>query len=232
MSGHGHGHGDVGLVYKVGVGVYPSDVRSVPLAPAEERVLRKLLEGPSSVGAAKARVVATRLVELGLVAELPRPRKTAEPRIELTEAGRREAERLPPVKVGLADLYREIRALREQVTALAQALERGDGRASVPGDGAAAAEPVTDERFDREMTGALRELDRRGRHGGLVPVPELRRALSTLGMSQAAFDRALLERERAFLIDLKVAHDRHKLPDAAEALDDPARGLLYYVVLR
>ena len=68
--------------------MYPSDVRSVPLAPAEERVLRKLLDGgPCSVAAVKPRPVAARLLELGLVMELPRARGRKVAQLELSDDG-------------------------------------------------------------------------------------------------------------------------------------------------
>jgi DNA-binding MarR family transcriptional regulator len=208
-------------------------VRSVPLAPAEERVLRKLWKsGPSTVAAAKATAVAPRLVKMGLITELPAARKSAVRKIDLTDAGRRQAERLGPEKVTPADLYRELVAVRERLDALADSLSVTKAGASLTSGGSGEAPAVDQARFERELQTALRELDRRGRHGGLVPVPELRRALAALGLSQRAFDEALLDRERAFVIDLKVAHDGRQLADAAEAVHDPGRGLLYYAVLR
>ena len=226
-----HAVGPAGLVatapiYKPALAVYPSDVRSVPLAPAEERVLRKLLDtGPCNAAAVKPRPLATRLLELGLVVELPPARGRKAAQLDLSEDGRRHAEGLPPEKVTLADLYREIRTLGARVDALAASLGKQTALEEPPAT-------VTPDRFEQELARALRELDRRGRHGGLVPLPELRRALAKLGMSRSDFDEALLERERAFSIDLKVAHDGRQLADASDALRDPARGLLYYVVLR
>ena len=191
---------------------------SLPLAPLEEKLLRKLwTSGPTTAKAARASAATVgRLVADGLVREAGGTGKSAA-RLELTEAGRARADALPPEKPTLAWVARELSAIRQRLEALA-------------GAEAPVAAPATG--FDAALQAAIGDLDRRGRHGGLVPIPEVRRALAGLGLSHAAFDEALLERERAFEVDLKLANDPRAVADAAEGIRDPGRGLLYYVVRR
>lgn len=202
-------------------------------------MIRKLSRGrPATVNQLKADApLVKRLVEIGLVSELLPETKRGKVKLALTEAGHAKAARLPKERVTQADLYREILALREQVQELKELLEPRPKPAKAP-----APEPLTDTSplgrpapladFTAALSAALGEIDRRGRYGGLVPLPEVRKALSGLGLSREAFDEALLEQERAFAVDLKAAHDPQSLVDREQGISDTGRGVLYYVVLR
>lgn len=79
---------------------------------------------------------------------------------------------------------------------------------------------------------AIREADRAGRHGGLVPIPEVRKLVLARGAAtRAQFDQVLLELERGFHIDLKIANDPRRA-DAAEGIQVPGRGLVYFALAR
>jgi hypothetical protein len=81
---------------------------------------------------------------------------------------------------------------------------------------------------------AIADLDLRMRLGGLVPIPELRRAARDRGIAadDAAVTDALLALERDFRIDLSVAQSPTTTPDRALGIERPGRGLLYYVARR
>jgi hypothetical protein len=77
---------------------------------------------------------------------------------------------------------------------------------------------------------AIRQADQQGRHGGLVPIPEVRRlVLQQTGATRAQFDQALLAMERDFRVDLKIADDARRA-DAPEGIQVPGRGLVYYAL--
>lgn len=98
--------------------------------------------------------------------------------------------------------------------------------------GAVPPQDALDDAFERALLGALSERDRVGRHGGLVPISELRDIFTARGWDRATFDRRLLEAEREFVLDLKVASDPTRLPRPDLAIDDAGRGLLQYAVAR
>ena len=49
---------------------------------------------------------------------------------------------------------------------------------------------------------------------------------------RAAFDAALLEQERAYAIDLKIANNPARVKAPEDGIPIEGRGLLYYVILR
>ena len=92
--------------------------------------------------------------------------------------------------------------------------------------------PAATEPIDSAIAGAIRDADRLGRHGGLVPIPEVRRLVAErTGATRAQFDAALLGLERQFRVDLKLANDARR-SDAAEGIEVPGRGLVYFVLAR
>ena len=130
-----------------------------------------------------------------------------------------------PHKPTLADVYSLLEEVHHDVRGLRD-LSRGAPWSLLPTP--AAGPPDLDALLQR----TLREVNARGQHGGLVPLPALRRALSPQGVARTALDQALLQGERDRKIELKTANDPTMAPDAQDGLPVPGRGLLYYVVVR
>jgi hypothetical protein len=86
--------------------------------------------------------------------------------------------------------------------------------------------------FRKALRTAVPEINRRDRHDGLVPIGKIRRMLAYLGLNRSTFDAALLEEERAYIVDLKIANDPTRVKDPEEGISIEGRGLLYFVVLR
>lgn len=131
---------------------------------------------------------------------------------------------LADLKAEIAELRAELRAgfadLRALIISLA---EPRNGERVTPYD------PVA---FRKALRAAVTEIDRRDRHDGLVPIGKLRRTLAYLSLNRATFDAALLEEERAYFVDLKVANDPTRVRDPEEGIVFNSRGLLYFVALR
>jgi hypothetical protein len=199
------------------------------LGTLEHKLLRELLAARSPPTRAKlargaAAPVLDRLVQMGLVRTLPAGKGRAA-RFELSHEGRRCAEEITrryPARISLSMLYAEVLRIGDELEDLRTRLAPPAPKKSAGTNG----------NFERELRAALGELDRRGRYGGLVPIPELRRALAPLHLSREDFDRALLEQERAFAVDLKTAHDPTSIKDSDQAVWDEGRGWLYYAVAR
>lgn len=90
-------------------------------------------------------------------------------------------------------------------------------------------EPVA---FRKALRTTVSEINRRDRHDGLVPIAKVRRALAHLGLDRPTFDAALLEEERAYTVDLKIANDPTRVKEPEGGIPNEGRGLLYFVVLR
>jgi len=204
------------------------------MSPEEEKVVRTLArnpEAPRTAGQLKASAAEVdALVGAGVVERLAPAKKGQLEKLRLTAQGIEAAQSLAPVRAPRAprakaaagptvkDLYELIVSLRDEVRA-------------VLGRPPASAVPGAQE-IDAALDSALNELDARGRHGGLVPIPDLRRELSPLGLTREAFDAALLERQRARTLDLKVANDPSLVDDPDGGIPQEGRGLLYYAVRR
>lgn len=129
------------------------------------------------------------------------------------------AERLTGLELRLATLERVVRDLiAQQAPPPAAPLRPASQPASNP------------HVLEGAVLDAIRALDREGRLDGLVPIPAVRRRLASFERPQ--LDRALLELERVFRIDLKIANDPLAVEAAGEGIPHPARGLLYYAVVR
>jgi len=208
---------------------------SLVLSPPEEKALRALWNrGPLSRGKLGVDAATVRrLMDAGWVNEFAPARKREAAKLALTEAGRGVAVRVPPVKPTLADLYRELTAAREEIAEL-RSLIGSRGASAAPSEPAAkaASAAVDPQAFLAALREALGEIDRRGRHGGLVPMGDVRRALAHLGLAREAFDAALLEQERVYAVDLKIANNPAKVKAPDDGIPIEGRGLLYYVVLR
>lgn len=136
-----------------------------------------------------------------------------------------------PVPVSSAELAAAEARILARFDQLARAL--GIELSSSTASGAAAAGSpavISTEAFSAAILGALKDADLAGRHGGLVPIPEVRRlaALRT-GASREQFDLALLSLERDFKVALKIANDPNR-PDAAEGIRVHGRGLVYFAL--
>lgn len=129
-------------------------------------------------------------------------------------------------RVTLASVAAQIATLTEAVAELsAQIREFAPTRERTK----AAVDP---SRFEPDLLATLRDLDRRGRHSGLVPIPEVRAAFLDRGWTRTAFDESLLQAERDFVVDLKVADDPARLREPALAIVEQGRGHLQYAVIR
>src|SRR5260370_19080976 len=86
---------------------------------------------------------------------------------------------------------------------------------------------ATGKQIEAAIPAAIRQADQQGRHGGLVPIPEVRRlVLQQTGATRAPVDHALLAMERDFHLHLKIADDPRR-PDAPEGIQVPARRPVY-----
>jgi hypothetical protein len=130
-----------------------------------------------------------------------------------------------PVRVTLASLAARVDALEAEVAALRAKL--------APPARLDAAQIAA---LGATLLDAIADLDLRMRLGGLVPIPELRRAVRDRGVvgaeNDSAVSDALLALERDFRIDLSVAQSPTTTPDRALGIERPGRGLLYYVARR
>ncbi len=145
----------------------------------------------------------------------------------------------------LSSIAAQVAALAEQLEALTS-LVRGQVPAAVaapPPPAAAAAKPARTSlrgadksaelaRFPTTLLETVADLDRRGRHTGMVPIPDLRRAFLERGWTRRDFDERLLKAERDFVIDLKTANDPSRLAEPDLAIEERGRGHLQFVVLR
>lgn len=163
--------------------------------------------------------------------------------VRLTEAGRAERTRFeaaapaakprakraaaPTATARLAALEAAVAAL----TARVAALEAAPPPAVEPAPTTPAVEPAA---LREQIVAIVAELDARDRLGGLVPIPEVRRALRTRGVAaaDAEVDAALEALERAWTIDLSVAQAPTQVADRSAGIERPGRGLLYYVARR
>ena len=129
-----------------------------------------------------------------------------------------------PARVTLASLAARVDALEAEVAALRAKLASPPARLDAAQIAALGA----------SLLDAIADLDLRMRLGGLVPIPELRRAVRDRGVNadDGAVTDALLALERDFRIDLSVAQSPTTTPDRALGIERPGRGLLYYVARR
>lgn len=227
------------------------------LTPAEAKALRSLEKGPQTKTALTKGLEANalgKLVAAGWIAEVPLAKGTRVPKFAITDAGRQAIERLPalaPVKASrassrggtadaetfrqivraeLAELRAELRAENAELRKLLMALVTpSKSNADPKGASAVPFDPVV---FRKVLRSTVPEIDRRDHHDGLVPIGKVRRTLAYLGLDRPTFDAALLEEERAYTIDLKVANDPTRVKEPEGGIFIESRGLLYFVVLR
>jgi len=84
-----------------------------------------------------------------------------------------------------------------------------------------------------QLLAAVKDIDRRGRYGGLVPIGAVRREL---GASHEAMREALSKAEKAYDVDLKIANDPSLIKDKSEAYQGlpghDAHSWVEYIVAR
>lgn len=132
------------------------------------------------------------------------------------------AKRERPRAVKLADLEALEARLNQKLDRIVQLLEPHSQ--SKPG--------ANGKQVEAAIPAAIRQADQQGRHGGLVPIPDVRRlVLQQTGATRAQFDQALLAMERNFRVDLKIADDPRR-DDAPEGIQVPGRGLVYYALAK
>lgn len=124
--------------------------------------------------------------------------------------------------------------LQEELKTIEQSLRSDNYNApmSTAEPMALSAVPFDPVAFRKALRTAVQEINRRDRHDGLVPIGKIRRSLAYLGLNRSTFDAALLEEERAYIVDLKIANDPTRVKDPEEGIPIEGRGLLYFVVLR
>ncbi|AKU93583.1 hypothetical protein AKJ09_00247 [Labilithrix luteola] len=128
----------------------------------------------------------------------------------------------------LANLSAQLTLLTEKVDALRRIMETRATREASP----VLAATIDEAAFDNALLTILAELDRRGRHAGLVPIAAVRDAFVRRGWTRHTFDERLLQAERDFVVDLKTANDPSRLAAPELAIEQQGRGHLQYVVLR
>lgn len=143
------------------------------------------------------------------------------------------------VRVTLGSLSEQVATLAAEVStmsaALASLVAHLSSTSPALADAQLVAPPVADvdyESFETDLLATMGVLDRSGRHAGLIPVPELRIAFLERGWVRAAFDERLLQAERDFIVDLKVADDPLTLANPDLAIQERGRGYLQYAVAR
>jgi hypothetical protein len=159
-----------------------------------------------------------------------------------TRASRKTSARRTTSRPTLATIAAQLDALSEQVAELTRLVRERAGEGIVMsfggGDHSAQAQRTNGahtadvEAFESELLALVADLDRRGRHSGMVPIPELRTEFLDRGWTREVFDDRLLQAERDFIVDLKVANDPARLANPQLAIEQPGRGYLQYVVVR
>jgi hypothetical protein len=142
-------------------------------------------------------------------------------------------------RITLATLAAQIADLSEQIATLTE-LVRGSPSAvaafvqSKPKKVKEAAKTAPPKAALRgsDLLAAIQATDRRGRHGGLVPIPEVRAHFVADGWTRERFDEELLQAERDFVVDLKTADDPARLAAPSDAIRQNGRGYLQFVVIR
>lgn len=226
------------------------------LTPAETKALRSLEKEPLTRTALAKNLDANGLAKLiaaKFITEVPLAKGSRVPKFAITDTGRQTLARLPapiPVKATrassggtidtesfrqimraeFAEFRAELRAENAELRNLLLAVVTASkGTADPVKTNAVPFDPAT---FRKALRTSVPEIDRRDHHDGLVPIGKVRRTLAYLGLDRPTFDAALMEEERAYTVDLKIANDptRVKEPEGGIAIE--GRGLLYFVVLR
>jgi hypothetical protein len=224
------------------------------LTPDEQQALRRLAALAEPVLESKiSGIPPARRVEViqalarrgGLIEVVPPQGRSKKPRYRLTPQGRELAASLPPT--AQKRTARAPSSPRPTVISLAASLEnlRGQlaaheirlgqlevvlaGQAAAPSSREIAPE-LDYQGFRSAAHEAYGRLDQTGQTLGLVPIPDLRRALGSRA-THDMFDTYLLRLHREGTISILPHHNPASLPDdrRADALQHPTAGLLYFV---
>lgn len=91
----------------------------------------------------------------------------------------------------------------------------------------------------RQVQKAIQEvytaLNLKNNYGDVVPIPMIKEMLRTkLGgrYEESALNELLLELEERRIIDLQIASDPSKVPNAQDGIHHPQRGVIYYITWR
>jgi hypothetical protein len=192
--------------------------KGVPRKPVTVAVAARLVSGSTlSRNAQDLEAALVRLVGRGLLESHQKGKQRA---YQLTAAVAQALKPPAPRAATLEDLRALEARLNQKLDQLAQLI--ASHAQSKPGANGKQVEAV--------IPAAIRQADQQGRHGGLVPIPEVRRlVLQQTGATRAQFDQALLAMERDFRVDLKIADDPRRA-DAPEGIQVPGRGLVYYAL--
>jgi hypothetical protein len=209
-------------------------------ADFKPRVGETVAKVEKAVGRPGLEPVLRRLLERGFVVAGKKPGTfTASPEAALAlkaEAEAKKPKKTPSVRGSAAALAAMEARLLDAILPRLERIERslGSGPQTLPARETQAARPSPNGAAltDVQVQEALREVDASGRHGGLVPIPALRRAvLERTGAAREAFDARLLEMEKRFALDLKIS-DNPRIAGAEEGIAVPGRGLVFYAVVR
>lgn len=215
--------------------------------PEQEQLLSRLrtfFPGPvlesrlSGVPPAQRAAVLEELVCLGLVEVVAPIGRGRKPRYVLTAQGREEAKRLalkPPPKAPPRPTVKSLAGRVDELAARLDGLERRMGqlearpRAPRAAPQAGADEPSY-EAFRHLAREAYEQFDRAGQTLGLVPIPDLRRALDAR-VPRGAFDTHLLRLHQEGVVDLMPHHHPASLTEERrrDALQHTSAGLLYFL---
>ncbi len=88
--------------------------------------------------------------------------------------------------------------------------------------------------FQKVMKEIYTQLNLKNNYGDVVPLPILKHMLMEKipGLSSKDMNAYLMKLEEKRVIDLQIASDPSKVPDAQEGILHPSRGLIYYVTWR
>ena len=150
----------------------------------------------------------------------------------ITATKRGAANKATKKRPTLATISAQLNALTARVEALTAMLTSDRESSPPPSSPKASAQTASPADFDNELLAIIGALDRRGRHSGLVPIPDVREAFIERGWTRGAFDQRLLQAEREFIVDLKAANDPARLAQPALAIHHGGRGHLQFVVAR
>lgn len=215
----------------------------VKLAALSEPALESKITGIAP--GRRAEVIQALVRRGGLIEVVPPQGRSKKPRYWPTPHGRELAASLPATpkkrtarapsspRITAPSLVPRLEELRTQLAAHESRISRLEavlaGRAAAPSAPSTAAE-IDYQEFQSAAREAYGRLDQTGHTLGLVPIPELRRALAGR-VTRDLFDSYLLQMHRERAISLLAHHDPASLPEdrRSDALQHPTAGLLYFV---